>query len=238
MSGPLGLADDHDFFERLARHAGVRFAVLDPEEGGQDPVDHRAAALVGWPTARAFGVLPIGIEAGRLVVAVADPFVVEPVHVVAELTRREVTAAVATPAAIARAQDRVFGPRPEGPGGSGHVPGTVPRTRPEGASEEERARAERLADGAGLEFTSLDEVDEEAARSLPEPVCRHLSLVPIARDTNRMTIAVADPADDVPPRVVYALTGDIPRIVVAAPRDIERALVKAFAPQAEGHTSP
>lgn len=236
MRGPLGLADDADFYERLARHAGVLYRVLDPQPGDrEDPVDHRAAALIGWPTARAFGIVPVAVEANRLVVAVSDPFAREPLHVVRELTRREVTAVLASPAAIVRAQDRVYGPRPSG--SPGPVSGTVPKTRPPQASEEERRRAERLARHAGLEFVTLDDVDQETARSLPEAVCRHLRVLPLARDPNRMTIAIADPRDEVAPRVVYALTGDIPRVVVAAPADIERAIARVFAPETEGHTS-
>jgi type II secretory ATPase GspE/PulE/Tfp pilus assembly ATPase PilB-like protein len=236
MRGPIGLADDADFYERLARHAGVPYRVLDPRPGDrEDPVDHRAAALIGWPTARAFGVVPVAVEANRLVVAVSDPFALESLHVVRELTRREVTAVLASPRAIARAQDRAYGPRPHG--SPGRVPGTVPRTRPPETSEEERRRTERLARHAGLEFVTLDEVDRGAARSLPEPVCRHLRLLPLARETNRLTIAVADPRDEVAPRVVYAMTGDIPRVVVAAPGDIERAISRVFAPETEGHTS-
>jgi type II secretory ATPase GspE/PulE/Tfp pilus assembly ATPase PilB-like protein len=236
MRRPLGLADDSEFYARLARHAGVPYRVLDPAPGDRDdPVDHRAAALVGWPTARAFGIVPVAVEANRLVVAVSDPFSLEPLHVVRELTRREVAVVLASPAAIARAQDRAYGPRPHA--SIGHVSGTVPRTRPKRPSKDERRRTERLARHAGLEYVSLDDVEPAVARLLPEAVCRHLRVLPVARETNRMTVALADPRDDVAPRVVYALTGDIPRVVVAAPADIERAIARVFAPEREGHTS-
>jgi hypothetical protein len=235
MRRPLGLVDDADFYERLARHAGVPYRALDPRPGDrEDPVDHRAAALIGWPTARAFGIVPVAVEHNRLVVAVSDPFAIEPLHVVRELTRREVSAVLANPAAIARAQDRAYGPRQ----GSGlaRVAPKVQRARPD-PGPEERRRTERLARHAGLEFVTLDDVDHEVARSLPERVCRHLRVLAFAREANRVAIAIADPRDEVAPRVVYALTGDIPRVVVAAPGDIERALSRVFAAEDEGHTS-
>jgi hypothetical protein len=238
MRRPLGLADDSDFYERLARHARVPYRVLDPRPGDrEDPVDHRAAALIGWPTARAFGIVPVAVEANRLVVAVSDPFALESLHVVRELTRREVTAVLASPGAIVRAQDRVYGPRPKRPVAVPDKAGARHRTGPEETSEEDRLRAARLARHAGLEFVTLDDVDPDAGRALPEPVCRHLRLLPLAREANRVTIAVADPSDEVAPRVVYALTGDIPRVVVATPGDIERAISRVFAPESEGHTS-
>lgn len=210
------------------------YVSLDPGADGQDPIDHVAAHMLGGPVARAYGVMPIRLEDGRLLLALADPEEREALHVARELTRHEIVPVLASPGGIERAQRRVYGPRtapsPPEPGAP-----AAPRVLPE-PSEAERRRYELLARHAGLEFVSLEPgpggapVDPGAARSLSERVCRSFRVLPIAAERSRLTVAVDDPQDDVPPRVVYALTGDIPRVVVTTPAGLERAIARAFGP--------
>src|SRR5947199_10270151 len=85
---------------------------LEPGPSG-DPVDPEAAGTIGAATARAYSLVPVGFDGGTLVVALSDPEDEEAVRVLRQLVRREVKAVISTPAAIDRAQERVYGPRPE-----------------------------------------------------------------------------------------------------------------------------
>ncbi len=232
QAGPdeRGLRSDEDFYQRLAVHARVPYMALDPGPGG-DPVDPAAATTVGAATARAFALVPVGFDGDALLVAVSDPDDEEALRVVRELTRRDVKAVVAAPAAIDRAQERVFGRRPEA---SFELRKLARRDAPP-ATRAERRRAEQLARHAGLEFVDLEPgpdgvepVDLDVARRLPEHVCRAYRVLAVAAEIGRLVIAVDDPFDAERGRLVFALTGQYPRIAVAPRRELERAIDRVF----------
>jgi hypothetical protein len=137
---------------------------------------------------------------------------------------------IASPAAIDRAQERHYGPRPE----PTIRRREIERAEPPPPSRAERRRAELLARHAGLEFVALepgpdghDPVDHEAARRLPAHVCRTYRVLPVAAEIGRLVVAVDDPFDDERQRV-FALTAKYPRVAVAAPRELERAIARVF----------
>lgn len=225
------MEDDEAFYARLAVHARLPYLSLEPGPGG-DPVDPAAARLLGAPAARAYGIVPVALDADRLVVAVADPDDCEALAVASELTRRVVTPVLAAPAAIERAQNRVYGPRPEP---EPVRPARAARRRPRpDPSRGERRRYALLARHAGLEFVSLepgpggDPVDPAAARALPERVCRLCRVLPIEAGPGRLTVATDDPAGEARGRVVFALTGDRAHVVVTTPSELERAIERVF----------
>jgi hypothetical protein len=203
---------------------------LEPGPKG-DPVDPDAAHLIGASTARSYSVIPIGLDGSAVVVALSDPDDSEVLRVVRELTRRDAKAVVASPAAIERAQERVYGVRPE--------PSYELRRheRPDAAppTRAERRHAELLARHSGLEFVELelrpdgsDPVDREAARRLPGHVCRAYRVLPVAAELGRLVVAVDDPFDAERQRVVFALTAAYPRVVVAERKELERAISRVF----------
>ena len=59
-------------------------------------------------------------------------------------------------------------------------------------------------------------------------VCRAYRVLPVAAEIGRLVIAVDDPFDTERQRVVFALTAQYPRVVVAAPRELERAIDRIF----------
>lgn len=148
-----------------------------------------------------------------------------------ELARREVKAVLAAPGAIDRAQERVFGSRPEPTFEvREHARPDVPPS-----TQAERRRAELLARHAGLDFVALelepdgtDPVDHEAARRLPVHVCRTYRVLPVAAEIGRLVVAVDDPFDTERQRVVFALTAQYPRVAVAAARELDRAIARVF----------
>jgi hypothetical protein len=220
---PRGLRADEDFYQRLAVHAKLPYVSLEPGPAG-DPVDRRAATTIGAATARAYSLVPIGFDGDDLVVALSDPDD-------GELTRRGARPIVAAPAAIERAQERVYGRRPEPSFAlrAAGRPGVPPPTRAE------RRHAEQLARHAGLDFVELelqpdgsDPVDPGAASLVSEHVCRAYRLLPVATELGRLVVAVDDPFDAERQRVVFALTARYPRIAVAAPSELERAIARVF----------
>jgi MshEN domain len=211
-------------------HAKLPYVSLEPGPGG-DPVDRGAARTIGASTARAYSLLPIAFDGERLVVAFSDPDDSGALRVVHELTRREVTGVIASPAAIDRAQRRVYGSRPE----PSYELRKAARPDPPPPSRAERRRAELLARHAGLEFVELeprpdgsDPVDHEAARRLPAEVCRGYRVLPVAKEIGRLVVAVDDPFDAERQRLVFALTAQYPRVCVASPRELERAIARVF----------
>jgi cellulose synthase/poly-beta-1,6-N-acetylglucosamine synthase-like glycosyltransferase len=219
------------FHERLAAHAGLPFVDLAASPGLVDP---RAARLLSSGASRSLGVLPIAFAGERLVVATARPGEERPLGVVSAMTGRALTVVVATPEAIEQARRAVFG----GSGplqlilGDRQEPAAPPR-EPE-ATEEQRLR--RLAEHAGLDFVELDAADGAepvnpvVAQLLSHEHCRRFGLLPISAARGVITIATAQPFDELSLRVVLALTGRRPRVVVAAPAQIERAIDRVFGP--------
>jgi MshEN domain len=211
-------------------HARLPYVSLEPGPEG-DPVDPAAARTIGAATARAYALVPIAFDGERLVVALSDPDDEGALRVVRELTRREVSAVIVSPAAVDRAHARVYGTRPE----PSYALRKVARADPPPPSRAERRRAQLLARHAGLEFAELepssdgtDPVDHEAARTLPQEVCRAYRVLPVAKEIGRLVVAVDDPFDTERQRVVFALTAKYPRVRVAAPRELDRAIARVF----------
>jgi len=50
----------------------------------------------------------------------------------------------------------------------------------------------------------------------------------VAAEIGRLVVAVDDPFDTERQRVVFALTAKYPRVCVAAPRELERAIARVF----------
>jgi hypothetical protein len=206
------------------------YVSLEPGPRG-DPVDPDAARTIGAATARAYSLIPVAFDGDTLVVALSDPEDTEALRVVRELVRCKVKAVLSAPAVIDRAQERVFGARPQP---SFDLSKPAPRDPPP-PTRAERRRAELLARHAGLEFVGLelesdgtDPVDHEAARRLPGQVCRTYRVLPVASEIGRLVVAVDDPFDTERQRVVFALTAKYPRVAVAAPRELERAIERVF----------
>jgi hypothetical protein len=203
---------------------------LEPGPQG-DPVDHDAARTIGAATARAYSLIPVAFDGNGLVVALSDPDDAEALRVVRELTRRQARAVVSTPVGIEKAQLRVYGERPE----PSYAIRKLARPDPPPPTRAEVRRAELLARHAGLEFLDLelgpdgtDPVDHDAARRLPEHVCRSYRVLAVAAEIGRLVVAVDDPFDEERQRVVFAMTAKYPRIAVAARNDLERAISRVF----------
>ncbi len=82
---------EKDLVAALATQIGMTFVDLEDAE-----VDARATTLLSEKAMRRYGVLPIGFEDGRLVVAMSDPANVVAVDDVRTMTKMEVKAVVAT----------------------------------------------------------------------------------------------------------------------------------------------
>lgn len=83
-------------------------------------------------------------------------------------------------------------------------------------------------------------VDRAAAQSLPEAVCRHFLMVPIAFDGATLTLAIVNPADRLARDVAAALTGVAVAAVPTTGEAIEEAIDAAFgqAVEVEADTPP
>ena len=105
--------DDAAFYSRLARHAGLRFAVLDDEAVG-DPdyaeVNPLAARLLTEELCRHFPLLPIAYRDGVVAVALCDPFDQLATELVTALTASTVQPVLASPDDVDSAITRIFGP--------------------------------------------------------------------------------------------------------------------------------
>ena len=177
--------------------------------------------------------MPVAFDGEALVVAVSDPDDAEAVKVVRQLARREVRVVLSAPGAIGRAQERMYGPRPE-PRFAPRAPARA-KAPPPPASRAELRRAEQLARHAGLDFVELeprsdgtDPVDLDAAARIPPRVCRSYRLLPVAAEIGRLVVAVDDPFDADRGRIVFALTAQYPRLVVVAARELDRAIARVF----------
>jgi hypothetical protein len=87
----------------------------------------------------------------------------------------------------------------------------------------------RLPAAAGAQGS----VDRSVAQSLPEAVCRHFLMVPIASDGATLTVAVVNPADRLARDVAAALTGAAVAAVPTTREAIEEAIAAAFSPAGE-----
>ena len=207
------------FYERVAAHAALPYRDLDEEAPAP-----AAAAAVPEALARAFGVVPVGLDDdGAVVLASATPAIDDARDALFALTGRPCRAVIAAPTAITRAHERLYGrsqvlpippaPRASGRGGAG-----------------ERRRYRQLARHAGLEFVDLSTraelLDAAAARQLGEAVCRGLRVLPLAGADG--PVATCDPHDPLALAVARALRGPVTPFVVAAPADLARALDRVF----------
>jgi MshEN domain len=95
--------------ELLARYAGLEFVDLELRPDGTDPVDHGAARQLSAHVCRAYRLLAVATEIGRLVIAVDDPFDAERQRLVFALTGRYPRVTVASARELERAIARVFG---------------------------------------------------------------------------------------------------------------------------------
>ena len=197
------------FYQRLAAHAGVPYLGLDPAPGEPDPVSHEAARLVPPGVARELGVVPVALEGEALLVAFDVVDDEDARRMLRTVTGREIVPVVAAPAAIARALDRHHGPRP-------------------------------VAGRLGLPFVSLDPpsphgpdpVNQSAAQSFSEDVCRRLLILPISLRDGELTLATAAPPGrlELALAVAEALTGRRPQVVVTTPESLGRAIDRTFRP--------
>jgi hypothetical protein len=84
-----------------------------------------------------------------------------------------------------------------------------------------------------LDEDGPDPLDPLAAELLPEPVCRHFSMLPISLTAGEVVLAVANPLDSLGLEVARALLSRPIRVVVAAPDQLERAIDRVFNGESE-----
>ena len=113
----------------------------------------------------------------------------------------------------------------------------APAARPAAAGGAgERRRFELLARHAGAEFVDLDARPElvaaEAARLLPEAICRGLRVLPLASTNGELVLATVAPLDPLGRALARALSGRETQLVVATPSALERALDRVFGARA------
>ena len=87
----LGLIKEVDLVRSLARQVGLEFIDL-----SEYPVDPSATVLVPESVSRRYRALPVGIEDGKLIVAMSDPANVYALDDIRTITGREVVPVVAT----------------------------------------------------------------------------------------------------------------------------------------------
>lgn len=200
------------FYERVAGHAALPYEPLE-----HDPVDAAAAAVVPEAVARAFAVAPIRLEPdGTVVLAASTPAADEARDAVFAFTGREARLVISPPHAIERVQERLYGPATAAP--------IAPAPRP--PAHGGRRRYRDLARHGGLEFVELcpEDVDVDAARLLREEVCHALRLLPLVGGA----VATSAPHDPLVRAVAAAVAPAEPRLVVAAPADLDAAVAAVF----------
>ncbi len=206
-----------EVFERIAFHAGLPYLTLD---GDPDPSSAAARRVFPAALARGFGVVPVRLEGDVLVLASPTPGAEEARAAAAGLGGLRTQLAIASPAAIARAQEQLYGPHvveaPEG------VTGLVP-------DPEEGGRFRTLARHAGLAYLepgAVPPLDPEVVRLLPAALCRRLGVLPLAASAEEVVLATSTPFDAVALEGVRLLVDRRLRLVVAAPSTIEQALAR------------
>ncbi len=88
-----------------------------------------------------------------------------------------------------------------------------------------------LGKQSGVSYVSLQEygtIAEEAIRAVPETIAKNQMLVPIKKEGNLLTIAIADPLNVFATDDLKLLTGCDIRMVVASDNDIKAALEKYY----------
>lgn len=88
-----------------------------------------------------------------------------------------------------------------------------------------------LGKQSGVSYVSLEEygeIPEEAIRAVPESIAKNQMLVPIKKEGNLLTIAIADPLNVFATDDLKLLTGCDIRMVVASDNEIKAALDKYY----------
>jgi type IV pilus assembly protein PilB len=88
-----------------------------------------------------------------------------------------------------------------------------------------------LGKQSGVSYVSLQEygtISDDAIRAVPETIAKNQMLVPIKKEGNLLTIAIADPLNVFATDDLKLLTGCDIRMVVASDNDIKNALEKYY----------
>jgi CheY-like chemotaxis protein len=92
------------------------------------------------------------------------------------------------------------------------------------AQVDERMLAGRAAARLGLSTADLSRPARSALRLVPEALMRGATVLPVAENSETVTVAAADPTSLTTEAELTRLTGRRPIFALAPPRDIERAL--------------
>ncbi|MEZ5120366.1 MAG: glycosyltransferase [Solirubrobacterales bacterium] len=221
------------FYRRLAAHAGLPFATLDPAHR-EDPdhlaINPLAARLLSEQICRYHRMLPVSYANGVVTIATPEPFDQVAREVATALTGRSVRFVVSPEEDVDRAIDATFAAMPLDRDDAVTDPDYPTRIGDllvaRGLATDEQVRAalaeqERtgsrvgdilvhagiihepelvavLAEQFQLPLVDLSEYDPdpEALALIPEPLARHLRVVPIAVDDTTLYLAIADVLDD------------------------------------------
>src|SRR5258706_11747367 len=88
-----------------------------------------------------------------------------------------------------------------------------------------------LGKQSGVSYVSLQEygnISEEAIKTVPDTIAKNQMLVPIKKEGNLLTIAIADPLNVFATDDLKLLTGCDIRMVVASDNDIKAAIEKYY----------
>ncbi|MDO8733992.1 MAG: ATPase, T2SS/T4P/T4SS family, partial [Elusimicrobiota bacterium] len=96
-----------------------------------------------------------------------------------------------------------------------------------------------LGKQCGVSYVSLSEygeITEDIIKSVPESVVRHQTLLPIAREGNVLTIAMADPLNVFATDDLRLMTGNEINVVIASEAEIKAAIEKYYGTKASMET--
>jgi len=213
----------HEFYRRIARHAGLEFVDLD-----EVTINSLAARLLDEEFARTFQMLPISYANGVVTIASAEPPQQVAENTAKSLTGRAVRFVIAPAEQIESAIGEVFTGgdqrfRVTSPGQPFRIGdllvarGIATDEQIADALDEQRRTGSRLGDvlvhsgvvsqhelvailAEQFELPLVDlaeyEPDPAALALIPEPLARHLRVVPIAVDETTLYLAIADVLDD------------------------------------------
>jgi len=100
----LGYAGQSDLARAMARRLRLKFVELEV-----DDVDHAVAHLVDKKVLRRYGMLPLRVEDGRLVVAMKDPANLHAIEDIRMLSGYSISPVVVSASDLRRVFDRLFG---------------------------------------------------------------------------------------------------------------------------------
>ncbi|MEW6557571.1 MAG: type IV-A pilus assembly ATPase PilB [Elusimicrobiota bacterium] len=96
-----------------------------------------------------------------------------------------------------------------------------------------------LGKQCGVSYISLSEygeIPEDVVKSVPESVVRHQTLIPIAREDNTLTIAMADPLNVFATDDLRLMTGHEINVVIASESEIKAAIERYYGTKASMET--